>query len=259
MSLPDIDRLNREWERLRNRYHVADTLPEVERLQRGLARRQAMISHLQSRIKELNAEIRVLEAEMSGTVKALGLVLGEAIHELRCREGEGWSPFPVLGFRLWDVRRGLFQGYRERWVEPRMTARCPTTDTDFEVPHTDGRCGDPPCGIYAAKDVDALLEAHDGLDITEIAVGLVAMTGKVVEHERGYRAERVSVLAVALTIGGVLRTFAEEEELESLFSGGGLEASSKVADPSEVRAQMVRFMREQREVRSQWTLASPNG
>jgi hypothetical protein len=259
MSLPGIERLTREWERLRARYHITEAPPEIARLQLGVVRRQAKIRHLRSRIEELSSEIRVLESELAGLEKIFGLVLGEAIEEARSSHGEVWSPVQVLGFRIWDVAGGRLHGYRECWDRPWMTARCPTTGDNFEVPHTDGRCGEPPCGIYAAKDVEVLLEAHADLDLTEIAVGLVGMTGKVVEHEHGYRAEHVTVLALALLEDGEVRTVSDPEEIESLFEevrGGG---EAPVEDGIRVRTRVVEFMREQFEKESQWTLASRNG
>jgi hypothetical protein len=207
----------------------------------------------------MNSEIEVLEKELEGLEKMLMLVLGEAIEEVRSSQGEVWSPVQVLGFRLWDVVDGRLHGYRERWDQPWMTARCPTTGDNFEVPHTDGRCGEPPCGIYAAKNVEVLLKAHADLDLSEIAVGLVGMTGKVVEHERGYRAEHVTVLALALVEDGEVRGVSDPEEVESLFERvrGGDDGPAE--NQIRVRARIVEFMREQFEKESQWTLASPNG
>ena len=76
------------------------------------------------------------------------------VHRIR----EAWSPTPVLGYRVWFVLAGAFHGAWERWEHPSLRARCLTTSTDDGVPHTDGRCGPHPCGIYAAKNVRRLLE-----------------------------------------------------------------------------------------------------
>jgi len=259
MSLAAIERLIREWNRLRNRYGISDSPPEIDRLQLGVARRRARIRHLRSRIEELSEEVRVLEGETLGLEKALGLILGEAIHELRAGKGEVWSPSPVLGFRVWVLEEGFFHGYRERWDEPEMSARCPTTGNDADVPHTDGRCGEPPCGIYAAKDVEDLLTEHANLDLHEMVVGLVGMTGKVVEHERGYRAEHMSVLALAVPVDGEIRSISDETEIASLFTEGVSEPDSLLEDWTKSRTHIVEFMKKQMEVRSQWTLASPSG
>jgi len=268
MSGHGIKQLTREWERLRLRYGVAESPPEIDRLLRSTGRRRVRIRHLQGQLAETTAEIALLEIETNGLDKALGLVLGEAIHDLRSGRAEAWSPVPVLGFRIWKFHTGGFYGYREHWKQPSLRAYCPSTRTHSEVPHTDGRCGETPCGIYAAKDVRSLLDAHGHYDMTDIAVGLVGMSGKVVEHEKGYRAEYVSVLAMALAKDNLLHMTDEPQDIALLFQGveppsavgpRGMPTDPRPKTAAHFRRHAVGFMQDRFEKESEWILESPNG
>ena len=164
-------------------------------------RKGARERFLRDRLAELQAEREVLQTEITGIERTLRAYLNDVICQIKEDHGYGWSPSPVLGFRMWKLSPAGFHGYREHWKSPELMAECPTTGDGTDVPHIDGKCGSPPCGIYAAKRVEDLLIEHRPWDLMESAVGLVAMTGKVVEHERGYRGEYVAVLAIALPRG----------------------------------------------------------
>ncbi len=132
-----------------------------------------------------------------------------------------WSPQPVLGFRFWQVDSQL-EGVFRPWPQPEYEAGCSRGLGEFHdahVPHTDGRCGEPPCGIYAAKDPASLFDEED--DHTTMrgrAYGLVALRGKVVEHERGYRAAHATALAVGVVKQGLLVHVEGRARLERLFA-----------------------------------------
>lgn len=133
---------------------------------------------------------------------------------------EFWSPAPVLGFRMWDLRDRVYGAFRV-WERPEYEAVClsPATGHDHsEVPHSDGRCGPPPCGIYCFKEPEQLLAAF-GLPkgTSRVVVGLVALSGKVVEHERGYRAKRVKVVGAVVVGGGRVVRVDGATRLEALF------------------------------------------
>jgi len=133
---------------------------------------------------------------------------------------EFWSPRPVLAFRMWEVR-GRLQGALQAWDRPVRVARCVSGRTerdDGEVPHTDGRCGQPPCGIYAFREPAQLLASFGLPEGSRRRVyGLVALSGKVVEHERGYRGQRASVVAAAVVGRGRLVRVEGIERMFSLF------------------------------------------
>ena len=264
----DLRQVVREWERLRIRYGATEPPPEVDRLQRAGQRRLARLKHLRLQLSDLTAEIVVLEAEQEGLDKTLGLVLDTALRDLKAKHSEAWSPFPVLGFRIWDLRPTGFYGFREHWNHHTLSAYCPTTKTSREVPHTDGSCGEPPCGFYAAKDVVALLSENPGHQIERLAVGLVGMAGKVVEHERGYRSQEATVLAIAFAKGDTFRITDDPIEIQLLFQGVGL-ATTTTPDPRRGRGQpsiteggthhkIVTYLQAQQRRRAEWISESPN-
>jgi hypothetical protein len=87
-------------------------------------------------------------------------------------------------------------------VEPHQTARClkTGTDPDLPVPHDAAVCSHPPCGIYAFAD-----PARIRHELTWFApppvillLGLTELTGRVIQHARGYRAERAKVVGAAV-------------------------------------------------------------
>jgi hypothetical protein len=129
-----------------------------------------------------------------------------------------WSPQPVLGFRVWNVADRLY-GARAAWPTPEFTARClrhPSGSFDDTVPHTSG-CRRPPCGIYAVKHIERLVD-EVGLPSrgNRWVYGLVELTGKVVEHDHGYRAKHARCVAAAVVSGGHLIRI-EGETLAALF------------------------------------------
>jgi len=188
--------LARQYLNLRTQYGVKEPRSELARLEQAMNRRRFRIQHLRSQLAEIQEQLRWLETELDGFDKGMELVLTEAIEDLLQQHREMWSPFPALGFRMWTVDSDGFHGVKLTWSTPTMEARCLTTGERDGVPHTDGSCRYPPCGIYATKTVEYLLS--DGLPKGPVAVGLVEMSGKVVEHTRGYRAQRATIRALVL-------------------------------------------------------------
>lgn len=263
MAELSIPSLQREWERLRLKYGLARTPPGMERLLLATRRRQVRLRHLQSQTAKLQTEMDVLERELVGLDKTVRLLLNESITEIKVEHGPSWSPVAMLGFRVWELRDGGLHGYREHWEHRSLKAYCGTTRSHDEVPHTEGQCGNPPCGIYAAKDVNELLEAHQSAAIHSLAVGLVGMTGKVVEHEKGWRGAETTVLALAFLREGQPHTTDDPDELELLFQGIGLPTvlDDRHADRlagSEARATFANYMRHQAKEKTRWILESPN-
>lgn len=113
---------------------------------------------------------------------------------------EWWSPTVVEGWRTWTWEHGALRGYWKPWLVSHLTAECPTCD---EPPGWDHRCG-----IYAVKERRNLSPAFFYMNgKTDIIVGRVELTGLVVEHEIGYRAEhaRIVQLIVPDHLAGVVR------------------------------------------------------
>lgn len=128
----------------------------------------------------------------------------------RSRDQEWWSHQPVLGFRMWDMRGGKLHGAWIAWEGPSKTAQCldKQSKATGPVPHDASECRPPPCGIYALKGTRSLRTAAERAIRTNavpmtLAIGLVAMTGRVIEHDDGYRAQQAEVVALALLTGAV--------------------------------------------------------
>ena len=194
-----------EYRVLQQRYGILAAHPGLARFDQAVRRRQFRLKHLRDQLAEIETQLRWLESEMASIDKGRELLLAQEIDEVRHRFKEAWSPAPVLGYRMWMVRSDGFHGVAVRWKQPSLQARCLTTHVGEEVPHTDGRCGQRPCGIYAAKHVRPLLESAP-INVEPprlLAVGLVGLSGKVVEHQHGYRGANAIVLALALDRGPV--------------------------------------------------------
>lgn len=195
----EVERLGGELRRLQLRYGIAGV--GSQRLDDRVRSHRGRIRIIDEQMAELAAERRRLVTEVAGYQKALRLARSHEIDQLRKEHAEAWSPFPIRGYRLWHLRDGRLHGAaRTLWEEPQLTAVCGRGAGRDEVPHSDGRCGVPACGIYAAKHPDLLVRNVAGS--WQGAVGLVELTGKVVEHAGGYRALHASVVALAVVAAG---------------------------------------------------------
>lgn len=199
---PDRPRLGRLTAQLRQyqlRYGVPE-VPPAQRLDDRLRSVRGRLRFIDDQIAELTAERHRLRQELAGFEKGLALVLEGEIDRMRRVHGEAWSPVAIRSYRMWHISDGRIMGARLEWKDPWLTAVCGRGKGSTEVPHSDGWCGTPPCGIYTAKHPELLLrgfgELHAG------AMGLVELTGKVVEHARGYRAEHARVVALGMVAGG---------------------------------------------------------
>jgi len=203
---------------------------EVERLENAIADRRTASATVQfrldaarRRVQELDDEMRALGAEITGFERGLGAILDQLLEEAGERAKPMWSPVPVLGYRTWHITAdGLKGATGFVWFGPALTARCGGAMgvDDGEVPHTDGRCGYPPCGIYALKDPSPLLRSQEwrrSEGTIGIVVGLTALSGRVVEHEGGYRGQHARVTAAALLKNREILISDDDEWIAGLF------------------------------------------
>lgn len=99
-------------------------------------------------------------------------------------EEEFWSPEVVRAWRVWTWDAETLHGRWTAWLSETLTARC---DHCEEVPGWQH-----PCGIYATKDrLDLWVFGHWRCAV--LVVGQVELSGLVIEHERGYRAEQARI------------------------------------------------------------------
>ena len=244
----------------------------AESLHKRITDRHARLASLLFRIEQtrrflegLDDEASAISKEIAGYEKGLRALLGDVLHEAEDREATLWSPIPVLAYRMWRLRDGRLHGVRSAWSGPELEAHClgggRVEGRSIGVPHTDGECGKPPCGIYAYGAPQGLI---GNLIRPGHAVGLVALSGKVVEHERGYRAQFARVVALAVSDSGVVHYSADPSWVRGVFAGSDPAApSGGEAGHINVRdhpaADLRRFF-ETREERflQQWTSVNPN-
>lgn len=133
-------------------------------------------------------------------------------------EAAYWSPSPVHGYRVWRVQSRALTGARRPWRAPAMTAVCLRTGATAGVPHWNGECGAPGCGIYARRELRGIRGLRARASVPGTVAGLVSLSGTVVEHEHGYRAERSAVLAAGSLWGDRLVVGWSDAWLAALFA-----------------------------------------
>ena len=214
------------------------------RLQRRLDERTAAEMRVAGEVEDVEQSIDAIEAEILAFQEEMVEILRRAVSDsedkvrraIQARRkrlaaqwaalGEidrlgMWSPVAVMGYRAWNCAEGLFRGVREQWGHPRYEAACSMGEG---IPHTDGRCAQVAfgCGVYAAKSVDSLMKELGVVPGGQVAIGLVGLEGKVVEHKRGYRAEVATVLALALIDHKHLYLIDDADRLLALFTGSAV-------------------------------------
>lgn len=99
---------------------------------------------------------------------------------------ELWSPEAILGWRAWLWTGEELRGVWRSWTTAVFEAECTLCD---EVPgwgHT--------CGVYAVKRRWKLHVFDRPAVRDRMVIGRVELTGLVVEHEAGYRAQRARIV-----------------------------------------------------------------
>lgn len=244
-------------EKYRERYGV-DSSPTPD-LRAAARRREMRAQALQRRVDQLETELaetrQQLERardEVVATRRTAGMVADQLIHEMRQEHNEAWSPVAVLGFRLWVIRESGLFGYRTHWRTPHVTALCLNQVRGDDLPHSSDRCGPPACGIYATKDFHFLLREAGVTDVAGYAFGVVALTGKVIEHDHGYRAATAEVRAISLFADGLRLETHQPGEIDRLFTSpvDVLRLDGIRAEPDDADAE--RFLCEWKE-KQQWT------
>jgi len=243
-----------------------------ESLHKRITDRHARLASLLFRIEQtrrllegLEDEASTIEKEIAGYETGLRALLGDVLDEAEDWAATLWSPIPVLAYRMWRVRDGRLHGVRSAWNGPELEAHClgggRIAGRSVGVPHTNGECGNPPCGIYAYGGPQALI---GNLARPGHAVGLVALSGKVVEHERGYRAQLARVVALAVSVGGVVHYSADPSWVSGVFTGSDPAVQSRgevghINVRDHPAADLRQFFDNQKgRFLQQWTSANPN-
>jgi hypothetical protein len=146
-----------------------------------------------------------------------------------------WSATPIIGWRTWTENHGYLVGQAgTNWTSTRHTAECLDRNqfvvgeearlawdrgaAAHPIPHMTMACNE--CGIYAFRD-PAVFGAVGTL-------GLVALSGRVIEGSKGWRAEQAEVIAVVrhqvMFTGRVLELlFTETPAVTEALLGGAQE------------------------------------
>ena len=195
-----------QWRRLqtyRQRYSIEDRLGPLLGLEKSMNRRRvrsAMLTRrlddLTEQISEVRAELRTIDSELAGSRNTGALLIEEIIEQVRAEMGEAWSPTPVRGFRVWRIEDNRVMGNQVHWASPTLVSRCLRDIPGKDLPHPVSKCGPPACGIYAVKDLEMFDTGLANGTLDRSVVGLVAMRGKVVEHEEGYRSQTATAVAI---------------------------------------------------------------
>ena len=233
-----------QWERLetyRQRYPIDDRLGQVLSLEKSINRRKARAAalirrnaDLQKELATVQRELRAVDAEIVGSRDAGALLIEEIVDAVRIEMGEAWSPTPVKGFRVWSIKDNTIMGNQVDWPTPTLESRCLREIPGEDLPHSVARCGPPACGIYAVKDLDKFAPGVAGGVIHHSVVGIVAMHGKVVEHEEGYRSQKATAIAVSANDGEHRLITTDPATIEELFSDpAGALAGSDALGPTE--------------------------
>ena len=258
-----LDRLRQQISAARLNLPMHDHTDSLQRLEAALARREAQkkriqrqIDHLQACVDELEAETRVIDRELSGLERTLEALLQDILDRSYGVWAESWSPTPIIGFRAWVIHDDGLHGAKVRWTSRHLTARCLASPSSRDqVPHSEGECGSPPCGIYATKDPDTLVR-YIGRSAGGLAVGVVALSGRVVDHESGYRAAEAEILALAVVDGVNLLTVSTPEEVDEIFTATRQEIRIRCVGESFALEKAVEYLEEQARRHDQCTLAS---
>lgn len=206
--VPDLDRttrlaeLRRSLRTYEDRYGRVPGLIDMSKANTALSVRQRRLNQLREEEARINRQITSMVSEMRRIERWMEFCLQDAIERTRREQAEAWSPSPILGFRLWWFEDGQLCGVKLSWKKRTLRATCLRRGDLGEIPHSDGSCGRLGCGVYAAKTVDPLYRDFNVWTLDDFAIGLVALTGKVVEHDDGYRAAEATVVALGARLDG---------------------------------------------------------
>ena len=239
------------------RYGELAGMVDLEKARSSLTARRRRLDRLAGEQERIAKQIKSTASEIERIEQWVEFCLEDVVSRARQEHDEGWSPTAVLGYRLWAVGPEHLHGVKMAWLSRKMTATCLTTANRFEVPHSDGRCGRLGCGIYVAKTVDPLYREFDIARIGDVALGLVALTGKVVEHDAGYRGAEAEVIALGASFGRHLLLTADVKHIDEVFADPTVIKREPVVETERHRLlEMETFVEIRARRATQWTLGT---
>lgn len=250
---PRLAELRREIRRYQDRYGELAGMVDVSKANAAMASRQRRLDKLREEEERIRSQIDSMGSEVKRIEKWLEFCLEDTISRAKEDHAEGWSPRPVLGYRLWGVSDDELHGVKMPWSGRTLVATCLARGEVGEIPHSDGRCGRLGCGVYAAKTVDPLYKEFNAWEMRDVALGLVALTGKVIEHDKGYRAAEATVVALGATLGECLLLTADPDEIDAVFvDPKRIRRGSRVDGPRQALVEMEVFVTEKARRAERW-------
>ncbi|MGH8911388.1 MAG: hypothetical protein ACRDVD_02670, partial [Acidimicrobiia bacterium] len=209
--------MNDELRTLERRYGDLGTDITWDRLVMKQNRNRARLDVIDDQLDELSVERRRLQSEDRRIELVKCTLVDEIAQQVRERENEGWSPTPVVGYRVWSIVSDTVVGATGHpWRAPVIEAECDGARPDDDLPHTDHLCSrvGHGCGIYASVQPGPVTPAGS----TDWVVGIVLLSGKVVEHEHGYRAAHARVAALVAHSDDRLLVTGDATKIDALFT-----------------------------------------
>jgi hypothetical protein len=256
---PKLDRtkrlaeLRRSLRKYRDRYGEVPDLIDVSKANSALSIRQRRLNRLREEEERITQQIQSMLSEMRRIERWLEFCLEDAIERTKREQAEAWSPCPIMGYRLWWIEEGRLCGVKLPWKTPTLTATCLRRGDLGEIPHSDGSCGRLGCGVYAAKTVDPLYRDFNVWDLDDFAIGLVALTGKVVEHDDGYRAAAATVVALGARLDGRMLLTNIPGMIEDVFADSSMiRMGNRIESRTQSLIEIEMYLTEEARRAEQW-------
>ena len=206
--------LRDRYEGLRNRLQRNDGLTELRRLDTSIDRRVRHLEHINQQIERLASERDQIETEVLGCLTGSEALLSDLVGRLEEIDGHDWTPIPITSFTMWRLIDSTMHDGCVPWRTSVAVGTCHRS-TESPAPHATDQCAASGCGIVAMKSAGML----DGFDHDSmIAIGRLEMSGRVVEHEHGFRAELAEVVALIATDGQRWFRSHDRGQIEELFA-----------------------------------------
>lgn len=206
--------LRSRYETLRRRLQRNDGLSEIERLDGSIDRRTRRLEHINQQIDRLHEERDRVEAEILGCFTGSEALLTDLVSRMEEIEGTDWTPIPIASFTMWELSGESMDDGAVSWRGRTAVGTCGLSATG-DLPHTTKRCIRSECGIVGYRDLTMLGDVpSEGL----VGVGRLQMSGRVVEHEHGYRAELAEVVALIATDGSRWFRTRDRGQIDDFFT-----------------------------------------
>lgn len=203
-----IEALKERYEQLHRVSTPSDGDDVLHRLHGAVRRRRARFNALATQIQELTSERDRLETEVMRCLQGIEALLANLVADLEAANGPCWSPTPVIGFTSFVAVNDQMHDGDHVWHDGTLKQSC-SLQSMAGAPHESEPCVQSGCGVHVYKSFRSV-PAPTGSSLN--AIGEVALYGRVVEHQEGYRgATGVVTALIAFDDSHWVRTRAENE------------------------------------------------